>query len=266
MDDQVELILTGLHEVLGENFVGAYLHGSSVLGGLEPRSDLDIIGVIVRRATLGEKRELVDLLMKLSGRVGSVGAPHPVELDLVVKSEIRPWHHPAPVDFHYDELIREELASGKIDLTTAIKERGFAPLVRMARSAGASLYGPPPTAVFDPVPTADYHDAILKDIEEVERWIIVDTRNVVLTLARVWAGLCTDDLHSKETCVSWALPRLSQPHGGVLKRALAIYRCEAEEYWDDLRPQVQTYADFVVAEVKATPEYALWLQGRYHQS
>lgn len=266
MDEQVELILAGLHEVLGENLVGAYLHGSSVLGGLKPRSDLDIIGVSGRRATLGEKRELVELLMKGSGRVGSIGAPHPIEFDLVVESEIRPWRHPALVDFHYDELIREELEAGKIDLSTGIEERGFAPLVRMARSAKASLYGPPPTTMFDRVPTHDYHDAILKDIEEIDRWIVIDTRNVVLTLPRVWAGLCTDDLHSKESCVSWALPRLSRANRGVLERALAIYRCEAEEYWDDVRPQVQAFAEFVVAEIKATPGYANWLRGRYHQS
>jgi predicted nucleotidyltransferase len=266
MDEQVEAVLMGLHEVLGQNLVGAYLHGSSVLGGLKPRSDLDIIGVSGRRATLGEKRELVELLMKGSGRVGSIGAPHPIEFDLVVESEIRPWRHPALVDFHYDELIREELEAGKIDLSTGIEERGFAPLVRMARSAKASLYGPPPTTMFDPVPTHDYHDAILKDIEEIDRWIVIDTRNVILTLARVWAGLRTDDIHSKDSCVFWALPRLSRAHRGVLERALAIYRCEAEEYWDDVRPQVQAFAEFVVAEIKATPGYANWLRGRYHQS
>jgi len=51
----------------------------------------------------------------------------------------------------------------------------------------------------------------------------------------------------------------------VPERARAIYLGEAEEFWDDVRPQVQAYADVVVAEIKGTPEYSAWLRGRYHQ-
>jgi hypothetical protein len=42
-----------------------------------------------------------------------------------------------------------------------------------------------------------------------------------------------------------------EEHRGVLARARAIYRGEAEELWeDDVRPQVRAHVDYVVSEIE----------------
>jgi hypothetical protein len=112
------------------------------------------------------------------------------------------------------------------------------------------LFGPPPAAIFDPVPRRDYIDAILRDTATVDQYLPGDTRNVVLTLPRIWSAIATNDVHSKETAAAWALPRLPEEHRPVLERARAIYGGEPEEPWDDVLPQVRAYAKHVVSEIE----------------
>ena len=64
-DDQIELLLTLVRDVLHEDVVGAYLHGSAVLGGLRPRSDLDVMVVSKRRTNRAEKQQLISQLLAL---------------------------------------------------------------------------------------------------------------------------------------------------------------------------------------------------------
>jgi predicted nucleotidyltransferase len=244
VEPQIERLLEGVRGVLGDNLIGAYLHGSAVLGGLRPRSDIDLLVVTARRTTQGEKRSLVRFLLGLSR------SPRPIELDVVVASEIRPWRYPPRLDFHYSDWSRAEFEAGELEPWSEDSNRDLASLVRMVLAGKTALYGPPPAEVFDPVPRGDYVDALLKDFPEPLRDLDRDTRNVVLTLARIWSGIATDEVHSKDNAAAWALERLPVEHRPVLERARAIYLGEEEEFWDDIRPQVADYAAYVVAEIE----------------
>jgi streptomycin 3"-adenylyltransferase len=242
---QVERLLQGVRDLLEPDLRGAYLHGSAVLGGGGPRSDIDVIAVAARRTTADEKRRLAELLLNLSRQ------PSPIEFDLVVESEIRPWRHPAPFDFHYDELVRERFESGALEPWPEPTNRDLAAVVTMVLAGNVSLFGPPPAEVFEPVPRGDYLDALLRNVEMADEWLDWDTRNVVLTLPRVWAGVATDEVHSKQSAAAWTLARLPEEHRAVLERAVAIYRGDRDEFWDDIRPQVRAYADYVLSEISS---------------
>src|SRR5437867_2450084 len=192
MEGQIERLVEGVHDVLNEGIVGAYLHGSAVLGGFRPRSDIDVIFVTTRGMTLEEKRRLVDLLLALSARGGSVGPPRPIELDVVVESEIRPWRYPPAFDFHYSELWRKEFESGRLEPWSRSTNGDLASVITMVLVGNTALVGPPPAEVFDPVPRRDYIDAILRDTETIDEYLDWDTRNVILTLPRIWSAVATD--------------------------------------------------------------------------
>ena len=64
---QVQSIVRLAIEVFGIDVLGAYLHGSAVLGGLRPTSDLDVLVVLERRTTATERRALVEGLLDVSG-------------------------------------------------------------------------------------------------------------------------------------------------------------------------------------------------------
>jgi predicted nucleotidyltransferase len=242
---QIEPLVEGIREVLAGNLVGAYLHGSAVLGGLRPRSDIDVIAVVKRRMTAEQRRGVVDVLLELSGK------PRPIELDVVVQSEIKPWRYPPRTDFHYFELRRPDFESGNLEPWSTEADRELASVVTMVLLGDTSLYGPPPVEVFDPVPRRDFIDVILKDTTTVDEYLDWDTRNVVLTLPRIWSAIATDEVHSKDSAAAWALARLPEEHRPVLERARAVYRGDAEEEpWDDVLPQVRAYVAHVVSEIR----------------
>lgn len=244
MEEQVARLVAGIRDALGEELVGIYLHGSAVLGGLRPRSDLDVLAVAERRTTIEERRRLADVALAVSGD------PRPVELDVVVQSEIRPWRRPARTDFHYFELHRAEWEGGNLEPWSDHANVNLASTITMTLAGNRTLYGPPPAAVFDPVPRDDYVDSVLGYLDEVDQDVEWDTRNVILTLARIWSAVATEDVHSKGSAAEWALRRLPEEHRPVLELALAVYRGEAEEPgWNELCPQVQAYVDHVRARI-----------------
>jgi streptomycin 3"-adenylyltransferase len=229
--------------------VGAYLHGSAVLGGLRPRSDIDVLVVSRRATTREEKRRLVDRLLAISGR--SPPAPQrPVELTIVVESEIRPWRRPASFDFQYGEWLRREFESGNVEPWPTTTNPDVASLITMVLLADRPLLGPPPAEIFDPIPRDDYVKAMKAAVEDVLRGLDDDTRNMLLTLARIWSSLATGEIRSKDDAAEWALDRLPEEHRAVLARARAVYLGEEDERWDDLAPRVRPHADYVVAEIE----------------
>ena len=53
---QLQSILRLVSGVFGSDVLGAYLHGSAVLGGLRPTSDLDVLVVLDRPTTATQRR------------------------------------------------------------------------------------------------------------------------------------------------------------------------------------------------------------------
>ena len=84
---------------IGLGMLGAYLHGSAVLGGPRPASDLDILVVIERPTTARERRALVEGLLEVSGARARRRPVRPVELSVVVESDVRPRRYPPHLEF-----------------------------------------------------------------------------------------------------------------------------------------------------------------------
>jgi predicted nucleotidyltransferase len=250
-NDQIGRVVAIVEDVLGDDVVGAYLHGSAVLGGLRPRSDLDVMVVSRRRTTRREKRRLAARLLAVSGR------PRSVELTIVVQDEIRPWRYPPRMDFQYGDWWRGEFERGEVEPWPSPTNPDLASLIRMVLLSDAPLLGPRPAEMFEPVPRRDYVDALARGIDELLRDIESDTRNVVLTLARIWSSIETDEVRSKDAAADWALPRLPATLRPVLARARAIYLGDEEERWDDVRPQVRAFAEHVVAVIRGVAGAAI---------
>ena len=243
---QIDAIAGIVREVFGEAVIGVYLEGSAVVGGLRPRSDIDVFAVTNRSATLAERRSLVDRLMAISDTGGPQGRP--VELTIVVQSEVRPWRYAPIRDFQYGEWVRADYERG--ELPAAQPDPDVALLITGVLAADRPLSGPPPAMVLDPVPPDDVRRATLDAIPGILLDLDADTRNGILTLARIWTTVATGTIRAKDAAADWALPRLPMEHREVLARARAIYLGEAEEGWDDLRPQVRVDADVMVAEIE----------------
>lgn len=236
-------------DVLGEALLGAYLHGSAVLGGLRPTSDLDVLAVVDRATTGTERRRLVSRLLDISGRRAYSGAARPVELTVVRQGDVRPWRFPPRVELLYGEWRRDEYEAGFVPEPTEMPDLG--PEVELALAGDMALFGPPPATLLDPVPAADVRRAIVAGIPSLREDLDSDTRNVLLTLARIWATVVTGEIASKDQAAAWAIDRLPGHHRDVLIRAREMYlEGWDEEDWGDRAPAARAYAEHVIVEIE----------------
>lgn len=250
--DQIERVVSVVRETLGDRAIGAYLLGSSVLGGLRPGSDIDVLVVTSRPTTLDEKRSLIEQLLPISGRGDPTGESRPVELTVVVQSDVRPWRYPPRLDLQYGDWWRKEFNRG--ELTPWVSPNpDLALLLEMALQANHPLFGPPPAQVLDPIPPSDVRLAMFDVIPALLDDLDGDEANVVLTFARIWTTLATGDIRSKDAAADWAILRLPPEHRAVLEHARAIYVGDAADEWSDLMPRVRPHVDHVLKEIRILP-------------
>jgi predicted nucleotidyltransferase len=256
---QILDVVAALEDALGSALLGAYLHGSAVLGGLRERSDIDVLAVSARETTRTEIDRLLTQLFALSGPDPTTAPPRPLEVTIVVGSEMRPWRYPPRRDFQYGEWLRERFERRDPVLWQSATDPDLAILVTMVLLNGVELAGPSASELFDPVPRADFVDALLSGVPGLIADIHSDTRNVVLTLARIWHGVVAGGVLAKDEAAEWALPRLPPEHRSVLARARDIYVGTEPEDWEDLQETVPAFAEAIVAEIRSARPEAAWL-------
>jgi predicted nucleotidyltransferase len=246
---QLDALMTLVHDVLGELVAGAYLHGSSGTGRLQPTSDTDVL-VVTRAPMTGEQRRaLVAGILPLSGTRAAGGPARPVELTVVVAGDVRPWRYPPVEDFLYGEWERAAYEAGA--LPARRENPDLAPLLAMTLAADRTLAGPPPAAILDPVPPDDLVRAVTAAIPGLVAELEDDTRNVLLTLARILVTLDTGRLVAKDEAAEYAIDRLPPAHEPVLRRALEAYRGPDYGRFDDLAAGVGPCANALRAAIDA---------------
>jgi predicted nucleotidyltransferase len=236
--------------VLDADLAAAYLFGSAVHGGLRPDSDLDVLALSRRPTTLDEKRALVKRLLAISGRRRPEGRWRRVELTIVVASELTPWRFPPRFDFQYGDWLRGEFEGGNVEPWPTTENRDLATLLTMVRQYGEPIVGPPAAEAVSPVPEADLRAAMLGDLELLLDDLAPDTRNVLLTLARIWCTLETGEIRSKDDAAAWALERLPNEEGHVLAHARAAYLGEEADRWSELGDRTRPLAERLLLEIR----------------
>src|SRR5258708_34490420 len=114
IDRQITRSIELLRKLFRDGLLGMYLYGSSIVGGLQRYSDIDLFAVTARSATLKERNGLAKELLGISG-VYRGREKRPIEMTIVVKSEVNPWHYPPGFDFQYGEWLRSEFESSNIE-------------------------------------------------------------------------------------------------------------------------------------------------------
>jgi len=197
VNNQIDKCLELLKSILSDDLLGVYLYGSSLLGGLHKFSDLDLFAVSKRETTKEDKEQLEKALLKISGIYAVSKNLKPIELTIVVESDINPWQYPPKFDFLYGDWLREKFETGSIEPWPSKMLPNLALVITQLLLSNKVLFGPNPNQLLPIVPYKDFFNATTSEIKSLMKDLDWDTRNVLLTLARIWCTLETNTIRSK---------------------------------------------------------------------
>ena len=159
IDNLINSFVDKSKDILKNNLVGIYLHGSLTMGCFNPnRSDIDLIVVIDEPLSDATKGIYMEMVVDHNARSTEKG----IEMSIVLRKVCKPFIYPTPYELHFSsghldwykenphEYIREMNGTDK-DLAahfTIINKRG------------KCLYGAPIKEVFGEVSSEDYMDSI----------------------------------------------------------------------------------------------------------
>ncbi|KKQ33617.1 MAG: Spectinomycin 3' adenylyltransferase [candidate division TM6 bacterium GW2011_GWF2_37_49] len=245
---QIHNCLNLVKEIFGQDLLGVYLYGSSILGGLQKYSDIDLFVVSSRATTREEKAKLTTSLLKFSG-IYMKSQELPIEMTIVEKSELNPWHYPPRFDFQYGEWLRKQFEHVNIEPWPTKEMPDLALIVTQIFLASTTLAGASPDQLLCKVPYKDFMTAIKDALPNLMSELNSDTRNVLLTFARIWSTVTTDAIYSKLSAADLVSNRLPERYRPVMERAKAICKGEEKEYWDDIQKLIKPCADFMLSEI-----------------
>lgn len=137
MNETLQLLKT----LLGADLLGVYLYGSSLVGGLQKYSDIDLFVVTNRSTVLEGKRQLIESLLQISGLYMN-GSKRPLEVTLVEKAAINPWRYPPHFDFQYGEWLRDSFERGTLEADLNPEMPDLALIVTQVLLKSQPLWGP----------------------------------------------------------------------------------------------------------------------------
>jgi hypothetical protein len=222
---QVQRVCEQTQTLLDQTLVGIYLHGSLALGCFNVElSDFDLLIVTRQRIPVEIKRQLMGSFLQISQ------APCPLELSVLVFSEMHPFQHPLPFDLHYSEFWRQRVQE---DLTTGVWRQwnatthcdpDLAAHLTVARHRGLTLVGQPAAEVLPLVPSQDYLSSLLSDYQDARPVRQQKPVYFILNACRIHAYLSQQRICSKDEGGRYGLEVLPAFFHPFLQRALDLYR------------------------------------------
>lgn len=174
----------------------------------------------------------------------------PIQLTMVVKSDVNPWRYPPRFDFQYGDWLRKQFESGVTEPWSIKIMPDLAILITKILLAHKILYGTHPKQLLNAVPYPDFIQATTMALNNLKQDLRNDTRNVLLAYARIWCTLVTDTIRSKPEAARWAIDRLPGDYKPVLERARSISLGQTNERWNDIKNILKPSVDFMEKQIQ----------------
>lgn len=248
-DPQISATLAALADTLERGLLAVYLHGSAVSGGLAPQSDIDLLAVTDRSLTDHERTALLDALLRLSARHPRIeGGPRCLEVMVFTRSDLADPTFPARADFTYGEWLRDGFMAGSRPAPTRDPEHTL--VLALAAQQAQPLLGPDPRTLLPKVSALAVRRALNHQLPVLLEGLGDDTRNVLLTLARMWHTAATGAFTTKDRAAEWASLRLGADHAQLLGHARRAYLGQIADDWSRNRDAARCLADHLAAELR----------------
>lgn len=218
-------------QILQNNIIGFYLHGSLAMGGFNPNSsDIDLLAVTKDTLKAETKRKIAQILLSYSN------SPFPIEISFIQSKQLENWRHPCQFDFHFSEMWRKRYEKDLIMGTNKyLNEKmntdpDLAAHITIMNSSGICIEGAPIADVFPIIPRADYISSIMGDFQDCLINIEKDPIYCILNLIRVYRYLKEGVISSKQEAGQWGMSALPKEMQMTIKKAADLYEGKKKGY------------------------------------
>lgn len=253
---EIQRAVDELRSVLPGNSLGLYLCGSAARGRRGPHSDLDLIALTPETLTSEERHRLTDTLLEVSGWAGhsetfpEASHRRPVDFTSIVLTNVEYRQHPPTVDYHYGEWLRAELVAGQVPQSHEDPDATL--FLEDARQNHQTIFGPALQTLLSPAPSGLLTRACQDALPALMEALGEDTRNVLLTLARMAVTASTGTIVSKDGAAELAATRLPQAEASLLQQAADEYRGAVSVDWAGELHAARTLAERLGAIVNSS--------------
>lgn len=226
---QIQQACALIEQHCADSLLAIHLYGSALDGGLKPLSDIDLLVTLDTSPTEATRQALMRDLLSHSAAPGAKPACRALEITVLVLDDIVPWRHPARRILQFGEWLRDDLLQNIFE--PPLFDPDLAILLTQARQHSVALRGPAAHDLFDPVPAADFRQALrdtLQQWQTPDDWA-GDERNIVLALARIWYSASTGQIAPKDVAAQWAMTQAAAEHQAVFQAARLSYLGQAED-------------------------------------
>lgn len=236
----VQYIKEKYQEILKENLVGIYLHGSLAADCFHwEKSDIDFLTVVNEEPSVEKKIALVETLYA----VGKDAPPAGFEMSVLVADNCKEPRLPMPYVLHYSKMWEKEyekdpwgfcerMNGTDPDLTTHILS---------LHAYGEAVLGPGANRVFGSIKKEEAMEAIRADLSDAAENLDRNPVYVVLTLCRALAYFREGLVLTKKSGGEWAIKNLHHRYQGVVQAALNAYNESRDMYFDRERAEDLCY-------------------------
>ena len=228
--DEAKDAAAAIKDAFGSLLLAVYLYGSAVSGGLRKDSDVDILAVVNGEPAKEVLRKLSSRLLAISGKIGNTESRRPLEVTVVCKADVSPWQFPPRMLFQYGEWLREQFEHEEYPEPESNPDLTI--LLSQIRQRSIALFGSPAPDMISPIPNEDLQRAMKNCLPDLMQNLHGDERNVLLTLARIWATAVTGQFMPKDEAAEWAVLRIAPDYGNLLNLCAKAYRGECRDHWE----------------------------------
>jgi len=237
-------------EILGNNLVGLYVHGSIAFNCFNwAKSDIDYIAVVDETVGIETKLELMKSTVELNKTAPQKG----LEMSVVLKRYCLDFIYPTPFELHFSNMHLNRYNTGPREYCEAMNgdDEDLAAHFTVIKAVGIVLYGADINNVFGDIPRDYYLDSLKYDIENANDSIIANggiIENpvyIILNLCRVLAYVNDGLILSKEQGGKWGLANTDSRFGELIISALNSYTSDNTMAFDKDNEKARLFCDYM---------------------
>lgn len=209
-------------DILRDNLVGIYLHGSAAMGCFRwEQSDVDLLVVVRNTVADDVKRRYMDMTVALNRQAPAKG----MEISVIRREICDPFVYPTPYELHFSRTHLSWYQINPQDYIAKMKgtDKDLAAHITILCHRGLTVCGEELRTVFGEVGREYYLDSLLYDVGKAEEEIADNPMYLTLNLCRVLAYQRENLILSKREGGEWGLANVPEKYAGLISDALAEY-------------------------------------------